>query len=84
MRGICKRFPGVMALQDVDFELRAGEVHVLFGENGAGKSTLINIIAGSFAPDAGEYRFSGRSLQRLPPHAARMIAISPVLQEFSL
>ncbi len=84
MRGISKRFPGVMALQDVDFELRAGEVHVLFGENGAGKSTLINIIAGSFAPDAGEYRFSGRSLHRLTPHAARVIGISPVFQEFSL
>jgi ribose transport system ATP-binding protein len=84
MIGICKRFPGVLALDDVDFDLRAGEVHVLFGENGAGKSTLINIIAGAFAPDAGEFRFRGRALARLKPHAARMMGISPVFQEFSL
>jgi ribose transport system ATP-binding protein len=84
MIGICKRFPGVLALDDVDFDLRAGEVHVLFGENGAGKSTLINIIAGAFAPDAGEFRFRGRALTRLKPHAARMMGISPVFQEFSL
>ena len=84
MVGICKRFPGVLALDEVDFDLRAGEVHVLFGENGAGKSTLINIIAGAFAPDAGEFKFLGRSLVRLKPHAARMMGISPVFQEFSL
>ena len=84
MIGISKRFPGVLALDDVDFDLRAGEVHVLFGENGAGKSTLINIIAGAFAPDAGEFKFRGRSLVRLKPHAARMMGISPVFQEFSL
>src|SRR5215475_8541643 len=84
MTGISKRFPGVLALNDVDFDLRAGEVHVLFGENGAGKSTLINIIAGAFAPDAGEFKFRGRSLSRLKPHAARMMGISPVFQEFSL
>ena len=84
MTGISKRFPGVLALNDVDFDLRAGEVHVLFGENGAGKSTLINIIAGAFAPDAGEFKFRGRSLVRLRPHAARIMGISPVFQEFSL
>lgn len=84
MTGISKRFPGVLALDDIDFDLRAGEVHVLFGENGAGKSTLINIIAGAFAPDAGEFKFRGRSLVRLKPHAARMMGISPVFQEFSL
>ena len=84
MVGISKRFPGVLALDEVDFDLRGGEVHVLFGENGAGKSTLINIIAGAFAPDAGEFKFLGRSLTRLKPHAARMMGISPVFQEFSL
>src|SRR5271168_1321298 len=84
LSGVSKFFPGVVALDGVDFDLRAGEVHVLFGENGAGKSTLINIIAGAFAPDAGEFRFRGRALARLKPHAARMLGISPVFQEFSL
>ena len=58
LRGISKRFAGVRALDRVDLDVRAGELHVLFGENGAGKSTLINIIAGAFAPDAGEDRKS--------------------------
>ena len=74
----------LLALDEVDFDVRAGEVHVLFGENGAGKSTLINIIAGVIAPDAGEFKFLGRSLSRLKPHAARAMGISPVFQEFSL
>src|ERR1700731_3853435 len=79
-----KRFPGVVALDGVDFDLRRGEVHVLFGENGAGKSTLINIIAGTYAPDASEFRFRGEGIGRFTPHMARMMGISPVFQEFSL
>src|SRR5258708_19568136 len=82
--GISKRFPGVLALDDVDFDLRAGEVHVLFGENGAGKSTLINIIAGAFAPDAGEFTFRGRSLFPLKPPTPPAMGISPVFHAFSL
>ena len=54
---ISKRFPGVSALSKVDFDLRSGEVHVLFGENGAGKSTLINIVAGALRPTSGEMLF---------------------------
>ncbi len=84
MKGIDKRFPGVCALDQVDFDLRPGEVHVLFGENGAGKSTLINVIAGSFAADGGSYMFCGEKLGRLTPYHAREIGISPVFQEFSL
>ena len=60
LTAITKRFPGVAALDNVDFDLRRGEVHVLFGENGAGKSTLINIIAGTFPPDAGVFRYEGQ------------------------
>jgi ribose transport system ATP-binding protein len=84
MSGIAKRFPGVLALDRVDFDLRCGEVHALFGENGAGKSTLINIIAGTFSPDAGEMRYRGEPVSGLTPHRARVIGISPVFQEFSL
>ena len=84
MRGIDKRFPGVRALDQVDFQLHSGEVHVLFGENGAGKSTLINVMAGTYPADAGTYRFCGESLSGLVPHRARRMGISPVFQEFSL
>ncbi len=84
LRGISKRFPGVLALDQVDFELRPGEVHVLFGENGAGKSTLINVISGTYGPDGGRYEFDGQEQRHLTPHRARVMGISPVFQEFSL
>ncbi len=84
MRGISKSFPGVRALDGVDFDVRRGELHVLFGENGAGKSTLINVIAGTFPPDEGAFRFNGEEARNLTPHRARAIGISPVFQEFSL
>lgn len=84
MTGIKKRFPGVLALDQIDFELRPGEVHVLFGENGAGKSTLINVISGTFGPDGGTYAFCGEPIANLNPYRARQIGISPVFQEFSL
>lgn len=84
MRGITKRFPGVLALDGVDLDVAQGELHVLFGENGAGKSTLINVIAGTFRADAGVFRFNGVDMQHLTPHRARVVGISPVFQEFSL
>jgi len=84
LSGISKRFPGVVALDRVDFDLRHGEVHVLFGENGAGKSTLINIIAGTYPPDEGGFTYQGEAVSHLTPHAARLLGISPVFQEFSL
>ncbi|MBV9562157.1 MAG: sugar ABC transporter ATP-binding protein [Bradyrhizobium sp.] len=84
LRGISKRFTGVQALAKVDLDVRAGELHVLFGENGAGKSTLINVVAGTYWPDEGTFRFGGEDIHHLPPQRARAIGISPVFQEFSL
>ncbi len=84
LSGVSKWFPGVVALDGVDFDLRRGEVHVLFGENGAGKSTLINIIAGTYPPDTGTFKYQGREVGYLTPQGARAIGISPVFQEFSL
>ena len=71
LSNISKRFPGVVALDRVDFDLRRGEVHVLFGENGAGKSTLINIIAGTYPPDAGDLQISGQRDRPISPRMAR-------------
>src|SRR5260370_826302 len=63
MRGIVKRFPGVLALNGVSWDVRPGEVHVLLGENGAGKSTLTRTIAGVYRPDAGEIRIDGQPVR---------------------
>lgn len=84
LKGISKHFGGVHALEQVDLEVRAGQLHVLFGENGAGKSTLINIISGTFAPDDGSFYFDGEEIRGLSPQRARAIGISPIFQEFSL
>ena len=59
MRGICKEFPGVRALNNVDFTLREGEIHALMGENGAGKSTLVKCLTGVYIKDKGEIRIKG-------------------------
>jgi ribose transport system ATP-binding protein len=83
-RGLTKRYPGVVALADVDFALEAGEVHVLFGENGAGKSTLISILAGVTAPTAGSVAMAGEPVTTFSIRHARSLGISAVFQEFSL
>ncbi|MET0694697.1 MAG: ATP-binding cassette domain-containing protein, partial [Propionibacteriaceae bacterium] len=70
MHGVGKRFPGVIALQDVDFRLFGGEVHALMGENGAGKSTLIKIAAGVHRPDAGSIRVNGHDVVFTSPRSA--------------
>jgi ribose transport system ATP-binding protein len=84
LKGIKKRFGEQVALDEVDFALARGEVHVLFGENGAGKSTLINCIVGTFPPDAGTYALRGETIQSLTPAEARRRGIAIVFQEFSL
>jgi ribose transport system ATP-binding protein len=79
-----KEFPGVVALDAVDFDLLPGEVHVLFGENGAGKSTLIQTLAGVHRPTAGSIDVRGQRVELLSVHHARSLGISAVFQEFSL
>lgn len=82
--GLSKFYPGVRALDGVDFDLRAGEVHVLFGENGAGKSTLISLISGASLPSAGSLRIDGRVVHPRSVREARAFGVSAVFQEFSL
>lgn len=83
-RGMVKEYPGVLALDRVDFQLRPGEVHVLFGENGAGKSTLISLLAGAQQPTAGDILVRGVPVKLDSVHRARSLGISAVFQEFSL
>jgi ribose transport system ATP-binding protein len=84
LKGIVKRFPGVTALNKVDFDVCQGEVHVLFGENGSGKSTLVNIVAGTYARDEGEFLYWGNQIKQWSAHQARSAGVSPVFQDFSL
>ena len=84
MRGITKRFPGVLANDRVDFELQRGEVHALLGENGAGKSTLMNILYGLYHPDEGEILLNGSSIRIDSPRDAIDHGIGMVHQHFML
>ena len=86
MRGICKYFPGVRALENVDFTLRKGEIHALMGENGAGKSTLIKVLTGVYPMDKGEIRIDGieQAISIRSPQEAQSCGISTVYQEITL
>lgn len=86
MRGICKYFPGVKALQHVDFTLREGEIHALMGENGAGKSTLIKVLTGVYEKDGGEIYIKGhqKAVTIKSPQDAQNVGISTVYQEITL
>lgn len=86
MRKICKEFPGVRALQNVDFTLRRGEIHALMGENGAGKSTLIKVLTGVYPKDSGQIFIAGadKEVNIRSPHEAQNLGISTVYQEITL
>jgi ribose transport system ATP-binding protein len=84
MEGIEKRFPGVHAISQGHFELRAGEVHALLGENGAGKSTLMKVLAGIYSKDAGRIICKGREVEVPNPKAAQNLGISMIHQELNL
>jgi ABC-type uncharacterized transport system ATPase subunit len=84
LRGITKRYPGVLANDRVDLDVLPGEIHALLGENGAGKSTLMKIIYGMAEPDAGEIRWEGEAVHVANPARARKLGIGMVFQHFSL
>src|SRR5207248_2078357 len=84
VRNVCKAFPGVVALDDVSVRLGRGTVHALSGENGAGKSTLMKIVAGVYAPDAGELLLNGRDLRLRSPRDALDFGIAMIHQELNL
>ncbi len=84
MRGIYKEFPGVKALQNVDFTLKEGEIHALMGENGAGKSTLVKVLTGVYEKDAGEIKIAGTDAAIRSPQDAQNLGIATVYQEITL
>ncbi|MGM9551454.1 MAG: sugar ABC transporter ATP-binding protein [Clostridia bacterium] len=84
LRGICKYFPGVKALHNVDFTLRGGEIHALMGENGAGKSTLIKVLTGVHEKDGGEIYIEDNPVNIKSPQDAQRTGISTVYQEITL
>ena len=84
MRGICKNFPGVKALENVDFSLKKGEIHALMGENGAGKSTLIKVLTGVEEFETGKIILEDKSIVNKSPKEAQRNGISTVYQEVNL
>ena len=84
LKGITKKFPGIIANDNVEFTLREGEIHTILGENGAGKSTLMNIIAGLYPADAGEIKVFGELVNFTNPRQAIEKSIGMVFQHFML
>jgi general nucleoside transport system ATP-binding protein len=84
MRGITKRFPGIVANDNISFAVKRGEIHALLGENGAGKSTLMNILFGLYEPDEGEIWIRGTKIRMGSPNDANQLGIGMVHQHFML
>ncbi|MCX9564886.1 sugar ABC transporter ATP-binding protein, partial [Vibrio cholerae] len=84
MNGITKHFPGVLALDNVSFNLKKGEVHALIGENGAGKSTLMKVLSGVYTPDDGHITYEGERVMFTSPISAQERGITIIHQEFNL
>ncbi len=84
MHGIVKQFPGVRALDGIDLDVRAGEVHCLLGQNGAGKSTLIKVLAGAHQPDEGRITWEGEEVRLQDPQASLKLGIATIYQELDL
>ena len=84
LSGITKRYPSVVANDQISLEVMPGEIHAILGENGAGKSTLMKIIYGAVKPDQGQIRFLGQPVQIRNPQQARQLGIAMVFQHFSL
>ena len=84
MKNICKSFPGVKALQNVDFQLKSGEIHALLGENGAGKSTLIKVLGGIYIAEEGQIFIDGKQVAITGVNSARANGISIIHQELVL
>ena len=84
LKGITKKYPGVVALNQVSLGLKKGEIHALMGENGAGKSTLIKVISGAITPDEGEIIVGGQSYKAMTPALSKKLGIEVIYQEFNL
>ena len=84
MSGIVKEFPGVKALDNISFDLMAGEVHVILGENGAGKSTLMKILSGIYTTTKGSVEICGKSIEHLTPKLSKSLGIATIYQELSV
>ena len=84
VKNIVKTYPGVIAINDVSFDVEEGEIHALIGENGAGKSTLIKVLSGAIVPDSGTIELEGKQYNRMTPKLAKDLGIEVIYQEFTL
>ena len=84
VKNIVKTYPGVIAINDVSFDVEEGEIHALIGENGAGKSTLIKVLSGAIVPDSGTIELEGKKYNQMTPKLAKDLGIEVIYQEFTL